>query len=313
LLASLLGLGGASAEARETTGRLFVARAEQALECPDAEALRARVEGLMGRAALSSNGPPEVNLEVQISRRSHGYRAVVRVSGTSSGIRELEDEGPGCDSLADALTVTLAVLLDWQGGSTLTPKPLPTSPPAALPPGPAPPAPAPEPWSPSLGLALGGGLAPRVLPHLSSFVALELELELRRSVRLAAGGFWLPEQSQRLQEGTITTGYAGGLALGCMPLRAGPVELGPCGGLALGRFWTRGEGYDQNSQVRRLWIAPGLGLDSRGPLGKRLSWTLRALGHVPLRAQTISVADVGTVEVPRAGVFVKIGLVVSIF
>src|SRR3954463_6856417 len=90
-----------------------VLRAPGAEDCPDAPALRARIQQSTGTplAPRAANDPP-LGVEVSFTREGARYRAALRTSGPKAGERLLEDEGTTCAALAEAVAVTLVVLLD---------------------------------------------------------------------------------------------------------------------------------------------------------------------------------------------------------
>ncbi len=90
--------------------RLSVVRSRHALHCPDESALAARVRSLRpGRSEVTSDLRIDIVIENEDDR---GLRARVSVHGVHQGERELRSEGPGCEGLAEALAVSLALLLD---------------------------------------------------------------------------------------------------------------------------------------------------------------------------------------------------------
>ena len=104
-------LGARRSAAAELPGaRLEVSRSEGAGACPDAEQLATELSRRMG----PRNSPDSelLLLSVELGGDTEAYVAKVRVDGRKHGERTLRAAGPTCDSLRDALLVTLLVLLD---------------------------------------------------------------------------------------------------------------------------------------------------------------------------------------------------------
>jgi hypothetical protein len=349
----------ARAEPAGLHGDLTVQRDATATMCPDAAALSTRVTTLVGSPLVVAAEPetrpgPEargrrgdVSLEVALSCSAAGCQARIVTTGASRGMRVLDDPDPTCAGLADALTITLAMLLDWvpppsaSAPALVVPAPAASSIASAVPAAsaitsavpavssitsaaPAPPAPALERASatsrPGLGVAAGGGLASGMLPSVAGLWSGELEL-LRSSssasvpwVSLGVSG--APSQSLAFQGGTVTTRYLAGSLVGCLPAwsRTGVVAVGACASFWLARFAAEGSGYPKNDATTRIWGIGGLGLDARGPLFGPLGWSTRALLTVRDRDQTVSVGSLGTAaELSRVGIQARLALTMSIW
>src|SRR3982751_52777 len=109
----VFGTGAPAAWASRGTAELSVARGPGAEDCPDTAALRARVEQITGtRLGRVTATEPALAVAVSFSREGDRYRAAIRTQGPKEGERVLEDEGPTCAALAEAVGVTLALLLD---------------------------------------------------------------------------------------------------------------------------------------------------------------------------------------------------------
>src|SRR3954453_22636034 len=109
----VFGTGAPEAWASPKTAELSVARGPGAEDCPDTTALQARVEQITGtRLEQLAATEPRLALGVSFSREGDSYRAAIRTQGPKEGERSLEDEGPTCVALAEAVGVTLALLLD---------------------------------------------------------------------------------------------------------------------------------------------------------------------------------------------------------
>src|SRR5262245_51916025 len=93
---------------------LVVTRDDGARDCPDSAVLGARVETVAGKELFAAAGDAARDTWVQVEfvRSITGYRAVISARGQRQGTRALDDVGPECSSLAEAVAVTLAILLD---------------------------------------------------------------------------------------------------------------------------------------------------------------------------------------------------------
>jgi len=112
---------------------LEVAHSTEATDCPDAAGLAATVGRALGRDALdpSADDAP-LRFDVIFARLNGGYVATVRRSDPNRSARTLAADGPSCRRVADAVVVTLALMLDELAAE---PRPAPT--PVAVPPPPS--------------------------------------------------------------------------------------------------------------------------------------------------------------------------------
>lgn len=303
---------GPSSNETSTRARVEVVRSSDAFECPDTTALVARVIALRGslstRAELGS-----ILLKVELSRANPGFSGTLRVSGLRGGIRRLHDDGPGCEGLAEAAAVSIAVILDDEPESrnTLVPDP---DPPAQDPPRPTP---APRPIKASrdrsmsleaIGVAgLGVGL-----PSRASFVAaagLEAHFGSRWTSLLRAG--WTPRQSHAFRQGTVDVSFVHAQIAACYRL-VGDVSgtsLSGCADLALGSLRGEGHGYAPDRSASKLWAAGGASLLVEGSITGPLGWTAHAGAVAPFHKVTFSVDGQGVgFTSSAAGFFVLPGL-----
>lgn len=123
-------------EARAAGARasLAVHREVGAETCANTDELAALVESVAGSRVITGPEPKPIHLDVRIRREGGGYKSVIELSGARSGTRALDDEGPGCDVLSQALAVTISVLLD----TAVDVEPPPPKPRAPEPPPPTP-------------------------------------------------------------------------------------------------------------------------------------------------------------------------------
>lgn len=294
----------------------MVSRDERAQVCPDAEHLANAVAALMERPAVHVGAAPaDVQLAVSLTCDDEGCSAQVLASGGATGLRALRDPDPTCAGLADALAVSIAVLLDWQG----------PQPPAPPPTSPSPPVPTPQVTvtiqappritSPPLhlGYFAGAGVALGLLPHVSLSLDAGLTLSAHSlPARFTLGLHWLPEQSMSFHQGNIHTRLLSERLTGCVPVLKSPVELAPCAALTLGHFRAVGSRFTDNSTVHATWLLAGLGAELRLPLGQRVSLSAQALGQARSREHTITVAGLGeAAALGRFGLTSRLALSVS--
>ncbi|EYF00750.1 Hypothetical protein CAP_9028 [Chondromyces apiculatus DSM 436] len=303
--------------------RLTVLRAPEASDCPDARALAAAVEVAMKRPALDpqSVDPSAPAYDIQIFRPEADYAAILQAGGLT---RQISDPGPTCAGLAEALVITLAILLDSEAPSRPAPEPEPpatplpdgnlsprpvTPPvgsvqirpaPAPAPPGllatapgsilPRPPAPAPpdKPWD--LSLDLGAAQTLGLLTPFSWAFYAEASLRLPR-VSFAAGALWLPSRTLDVPPGEVDVSLALATARACAAVAGrldGP-RLSACAQPMLGAFTGVGRGYNPDRQATVLWMGLGALLLGEGPIVGPLGWSARASVVAPLVTEELTI------------------------
>lgn len=302
--------------------RLVVHRASDASDCPDAPWLAVAVERVMQRPALDPVSAPEgvggvaPELEVHIHRDGPRYTAVLQAGGRA---RQLSSEQAAtCDELADALALTIAILLDNEPTSAPEPAPPPAvsapeparppvstpepAPPPASEPEPAPPpTPSPAPVAPVRGAAaapasrpvepqrweLGAELgAAQTVGLLDPFRAAALaDVSLRRGAwSVGLGAVWLPQRDIAFPPGAAVIELAAATARGCATVagrRDGP-RLSACAASLLGAVHGAGEGFFTNREDSAPWFAVGGAALAEGPLYGPLGWSARAMLLVPV-------------------------------
>ena len=115
LVAAASGTSLAAAQTHSPRAALVVTRGEGAQDCPDSVLLAERVRAVAGASVISAELDStrfETWVQVAITRNFGGYSAQISTSGARHGSRALDDLGPSCASLADAIAVTLAIFLD---------------------------------------------------------------------------------------------------------------------------------------------------------------------------------------------------------
>ncbi len=99
------------AASAEPDAELSLERGPGAESCPDEAALRARVEELAAKPVFAAAGRAKRNVRVKIESSGEGFAAALEIDGAS---RQIDDSGPGCEVLGEALAVTVGILLDAQ-------------------------------------------------------------------------------------------------------------------------------------------------------------------------------------------------------
>jgi hypothetical protein len=280
----VIGTGAAEAWASPRPAELSVARGPGAEDCPDTTALQARVEQITGtRLELLAATEPPLALAVSFSREGDSYRAAIRTQGPKEGERSLEDEGPTCAALAEAVGVTLALLLDQVPRRELPAPPPPQAPATSR---------APIKWIGWIGISGGPVLGETPGATLGFGPTLGVE---RERWSIALGGTETLSRSVRFASGTVRVGLTSGNLQLCrmVDLRGEAVRAGACARAAAGQYRGEGDGYPVTTAVRLPWMAAGGGLRVGGRWGNRLLWGVSGLLIIPIWRQTFSVDNVG--------------------
>jgi len=245
LLASLTCALPRDVRAAEPRVSLKVERQPGALGCPSEEVLRTELEALAAAPSFESSDLPQVVVLVQIRPLGGGFAAEIELSGARSGERTLEDEGPGCEVLTQALVVTIAILLDSEPESPAIPKPSVTQPavpkPAdrdyfSLPAVPLVPPARPKPASfPLLTASLAAVYDFGTLDDDAGGLTLAAEFFVSY-LTVGAGLVWLPDDRVELSNQTIHYGLIAGRARMCSrPPFAEPFGFSLCSGFLAGQ------------------------------------------------------------------------------
>ncbi len=296
---------------------LLVQRAPAAVDCVDAVALADRVNLLVGRKALVPADSPGQSFafEIQLFKAEDGYTAIMLAAGRS---RQLDDPGPTCAGLSDALALTLAILVDADEAPPAPPPPPPPPPvvapvPTFVPPPPPPPAP---PFAPRLfvtpQIGVSSGLSGDAVPS----VALLADLRVAGPFSILAGFTWMPSQDVPLAPGRVEVQLMYGQIAGCLGAWrfADRVRLGGCAQLDVGAIRGKGIGYGVNGEVTRPWTALGLAgmLDVR--VADPLYWSSRIEAVVVTQQEGFQIDNVGIAFDPApVGVVVATGVGVRFF
>lgn len=115
----------ATAEPKAT---LSVQRGVGAETCADSTELRSLIEAIAGAGTIADQKAP-LHLDVRIIKTRKAFVATIDLTGKRKGTRTIEEAGPGCEVLAQALAVSISVLLDEVEPVVPEPPPDPQAPP----------------------------------------------------------------------------------------------------------------------------------------------------------------------------------------
>jgi hypothetical protein len=280
---------GAKARAAELAGAdVTVRRDEAAADCPDADELGRRIRSLWMAPAASA----PMRVEVQFSRSATGYDADLRASGAHPGTRHLSTSAATCESLSEAVTVALALLLDME--------PLPTVRESPRAPSPAVPSVIAHPESerPPFELALSSSLALGlgVLGSQPSGLWSGSVLAKRGHFAAEALAFFVAPRTFDYEPGFVKVGLWGGALNACYRTRpTGKAGLGwrPCLGFRGGRLSGEGTSYDVNSRASQAWFALAMSGHLELPLSARFRLVSGLLLWLPLARHEFRVSGRG--------------------
>jgi hypothetical protein len=269
--------------------QLVVTRGAGAEDCPDAAALTAKTRAMTAADIMveAVESPRDTWIGVELSRTFSGYRATISARGRRHGTRTIDDIGPRCGSLADAVAVTLVMLMDPELSAEAPPKlPAPT---VVTPPSP------PLARGPSPGAELGAGASFAILEHPAPVLELGAHLgSVERAGLALGGGFFFPDRVPAAG-GEVKLGLAYGYLRGSLVvLQNAGTSLVFAAGPMLGSLSGEGEHYDVQKPVQRLpWLAVAGGPELRATLASWLSWSMRLMLVAPLIHQTFRIDDAG--------------------
>lgn len=305
--ASAAGPEPATAEAPLSFRWSFV-RLAGAESCPGAERIAAGVRARLGRDPFADDA--ERNIEGSVSRDGQLWRAhlsVVDPEGVVLGSRDLQSGEPDCTTLADAVTLAVALVIDPRAAFAppSAPPALPAvAPPAAVPavpvapppatsavPAPAsPPSLAAAPAGPALAFSLRGALALGLLPRSAFGVESAGELGLSARWSLSAGVSYFPEVR------TSDAGFAFGLSAGSLGLCVGAVQapaarLAICGEGQLGAMHAVVYSVRALPPGDHLWAGARVGPRLRLLLTSKLWLEAGGMALVPLVRHEFALKD----------------------
>jgi hypothetical protein len=306
---------GQPARAEPTRASLIVTRDDGSRECPDSSTLTARVETVAGKPLFDAAAaePRDTWLQVEFVRSIHGLHAVISARGGRQGTRTLDDVGPGCASLADAVAITLAILLDPATAGVSDPPPLAlptavttpvvTTSALASPPVDAQPSPASAPGSREtdatvVGIDASAGPTFAMLEGVVPFVEAGVRARFGSVFALGGGGGFLFPAHIDFGDGSVDVSLSYGYARACANLLPkGRTRIEGCLEPMVGGLRGSGKGYDQGNHAEWvLWSAAAALVQAYGPITKSVLWSIRGRVLTPLARHGFSVDEGGSPE-----------------
>lgn len=255
------------------------------------EQVRAIVGASVVGVGLAS--PVETWIQVTMTRSFSSYAAQISALGVHHGTRSLEDLGPSCTSLADAVAVTIAIFLDPYEN---LPLPEPTAPVSA------PPVPARIPprverrarW-PRLLLDGSGGVASNLLEHTEPFVAASVGIGLTPRWSFTLGFAFVFPDVKATPGGELDLSLSYLYLAACARAWGEPegARVDWCSAPLYGSFAATARGYLDSRSDRNAWFALSFGPRVAVPLSRALSWVFTVQGVAPLTGQSYAVQSMG--------------------
>ncbi len=286
---ALASAGALPAHAERLSPALVVTRAPGVEDCPDANGVAARVRAMTQGDPLAARPgvARDTWLQVEFSQTLSGYRAVITARGRRQGTRSIDDVGPGCASLADAVTLTLVMLLDPElvhASSALSDAVHADATASA------------RDRTPSVSFAAeaSGGVTLGILEHGGGLIEAGARLAFARSLALALGGGYLFPDRTSAPPGSVTLDLWYGYARisGAVFEHAG-TRLALFVGPSVGSLGGSSEDFDYRTDRRLLWVAGGFGVEAFALLAGSFSWSARLCAVTPFRYEGFYVNDAG--------------------
>ncbi len=248
-----------------------VEREPGAEDCPDAAALIARVQKVVGPDAKVEATP----YRVTFSRGAQAFSAAIRLGSDGATVRYLQAREPSCASLAHATAIALAVLFDADIAAAGADEPPPEKPPEEKPPPPLQPPPITtkpranddeeeveerrraarrrvrvDPW-----FALGASALVGVLRPVVPAFAADAGLEVQR-FHASLGALWALPQDISLPPGSAHEKLISGNVRVCFALAANvSARFDVCSGALIGVATADASGFTQTEQHTELFLA----------------------------------------------------------
>jgi hypothetical protein len=278
---------------------LVVTRGDGAQDCPDAAQLAEQVRAVAGKnvVGVGLGTPMETWIQVTIARSFGSYSAQISALGEHHGTRSLEDLGPSCTSLADAVAVTIAIFLDPYANTPLPEPPslTPRREPALKAPARGA-SPVDRPASfPQLLLEGSGGVALNLLEHSEPFVNASVGMRLTPRWSFTLGGAFVFPDTKTTSGGEIELSLSYAYLSACARAWGDPggARMDWCAAPLLGSFTGTGKHYLETHSERSAWFALSLGPEVVFPVSRYLSWLVTAQGVAPLVQQSFTVQSAG--------------------
>ncbi|HTM43436.1 MAG TPA: hypothetical protein VL137_00700 [Polyangiaceae bacterium] len=268
-----------------SSGWLEVERDEEAQSCPEVDALRSSVERLL--ETPPSAGTPLIH----VTFHKEGALLSARLTriGDEAAARELRDSHSDCETLTQAVSTTVALMLETR---VTLPEPAPVGFAEAPKIVPAPDVVHNYAWfEVSGGAALG--VVNGVSPELSASGVFRHD-----AFDFSVGALWILPKRISLGPGHVDAHIVALTSRGCWaPLNQREATLRGCTGFFAGIFQAQARGYTRDLQTSKPWLAVPLELSLGGQItssdGLWLGWRLGATLLAPLQRQTFSVQGLG--------------------
>ena len=307
LLVALVAAFSSAARADPIRASLAVTRDEGSRGCPDSASLAERVETVAGKPLfdMAAGASRDTWVTVEFVRDFGGYRAVISARGTRQGTRTLDDVSPECASLADAVSITLAILLDPAGtksDAAAAPTPVASAPvavanaPVATPRSDSAPSGASsaskqrEPTTFGVEASAGASLA--VLDGFAPFVEAGGRARFGAVFALGLGGGYVPQDRVEFGSGSVDVSLAFGYLRACanlLPKRRTILEA--CLEPMLGGLRGSGNDYETTDTEWLFWSAAAAVFQGYGPISESVYWSFRARVLAPFVKHGFSVSS----------------------
>jgi hypothetical protein len=236
---------------------------------------------------------------VRFSRSEDGHEAQLRLTGAREGERVLRDNGQTCEALADAVAVTVALLLDPALESP--------APRASAPPQPAPPVVG---WWLSGRLGLGVGLVGGTTWIAGGALGISLGSRTWFELGAATSG----SRTHDLGTGGVHVQLRYAELSGFHSFTPGDFQLGPSLSFLGGVTSGAGDAYPTSTSASLAYLALAGGARAQLKLTERLLLSVRTQALVPLQKQVFSVAYAGAAyQSSDLGLLADLGLAFEIW
>ncbi len=308
-LSSLLLLAPRQVAAAPLGASLAVERSERAGDCPDAVALTQRVERILQRSLAQGSASEELEVRVHFEFNRDEYFAQVQSIGAKPGERSLHDRGSSCAALAEAVSVTIALLLDKElerrvsepesaaptNATAQTQRPRPASA--------KPPTEAEDDASRSgahreaapfeLRGSLEGGAAAGLVGQPSPLLSEQIGVRLQHGLIFDAGFSAALPGTTSYGSGSVRSTLFFASTRACY-VWGERLSVGPCASFGIGRLQGVGIGYQDLATRNLTWTAVAAGLVAEGPVWGRVFWGATGGLWWPTHQSSFSVQNVGT-------------------
>ena len=286
----------------DAVGFIAVERSEGAEPCPGADTIGERIAQIRGRRSEPGGG----RYRIAFTRKVGGFVATIRTEPATSNVRTLEHDGAQCSPLADAVAVTLALLLDSEDDAQSEPEP----PPRVAPADDAPPSAATRvadiPLARDATIAVAATGLAGVLRPLTPALSVDVGARVC-AFRVSGGALWAWPAEMYFGPGRVGQRLASGVARACFaPWQDGGMRFDVCSGVQIGRVLGEGDGYTRNERHARPWVALPLEVALAGwtrPIG----WEVAVAGLLPIERPDFLVEGLGVAyESPPMGAMLSV-------